>query len=104
MISFVCQQQAAIALIGINDTRTVEPLIRVLEDNRSHIQSIAAMALGKTKDNRAVGPLIQALKDNNEDVRQEAALALVDIGNRQLLRNTRGTHPDTLQIIITQAN
>lgn len=95
------REAAVLAFIGHNDTRTVDPLIKALDDKDPRIQIYAAFALGKLNDTiqalddddwqvrwhaaealgylgdtRAVGPLIQILKDEEPLVRGSAALAL----------------------------
>jgi len=73
------RSDAARALGDIGDTRSVETLIRALED--SDVRSNAARALGKIGDARSVEPLIRALEDSNESFRSAAAEALGDIGD-----------------------
>jgi HEAT repeat protein len=74
------RETAALALMELNDTRSVEPMIQALKDNDSNIRWMAARSLGIAKDRRAVNPLILALRDNNSDVLFWAANALISIG------------------------
>lgn len=78
----------AIRILGdIKDTRSVEPLIDVLEfksrkpaQEEAQLRYEAAKALGKIKDNSAIQPLITTLGDTDPHVRESAAEALREIG------------------------
>jgi HEAT repeat protein len=78
----------AIRILGdIRDTRSVEPLINVLEfksrkpvQEEAKLRYEAAKALGKMKSISAIQPLINTLKDNDLHVRDSAAEALRGIG------------------------
>ena len=78
----------AIRILGdIRDTRSVEPLIDVLEfksrkpvQEEAQLRYEAAKALGKMKSISAIQPLINTLKDNDSHVRESAAEALREIG------------------------
>jgi len=76
--SLLVREAATEALVGLNDTRAVEPLIKALKDENSEVRENAVWSLRDLGDTRAVEPLIQVLKDENEDkwVRWSAALAL----------------------------
>jgi HEAT repeat protein len=77
------RKAAAEALGKLGDSRAVEPLIVVLQnedDEFWQIRQWAAWALGEVGDARAVGPLISALNDNM-NIRDTATVALLRIGN-----------------------
>lgn len=71
-------REAAAAAVGdLNDTRAVEPLIKVLqEDKDSDVRGAAAISLGRIKDIRALDPLLEALQDKDSLVRSSAANGL----------------------------
>lgn len=71
---------AAKALGNLGDVRSVEPLIRLLEDPDDDVREEAARALSRLGGERAVAPLIALLEDDNADVQREAASALGRIG------------------------
>lgn len=75
------RDNAAEALLIINDTRAVDPLIDTLNDEDSNVRAAAAHALGNIKDVRAVEPLIQAFKDKHNIGRMAALNALDQIGD-----------------------
>lgn len=78
------RKNAAILLGDLKVTRAVEPLIKILADDGSHImRTEAAKALGKIKDERAVEPLIKALEDDEKSVRTAAITALGRIGDKR---------------------
>ena len=81
------REAAAEALVRLNDTRAVGPLILALDDDDFRVRQNAAVSLGKLNDLRAVDPLIQALKDEDLGVRVYAAVSL---GN---LNDTRAVDP-----------
>lgn len=64
------------AILAINDTSAVEPLINALQNNDYSVRESAAEALGSIKDTRAVGPLIIAIADHNPSVGKAAIEAL----------------------------
>jgi len=68
------------ALGELGDQEAVEPLLRILVDDKEFPgpRMAAARALGKLGDARAVEPLLQILRDEKEDngVRRDAASAL----------------------------
>jgi len=78
----------AIRILGdIKDTRSIEPIIDVLEfksrkpvQEEAQLRYEAAKALGKMKATNAIQPLINALGDNDSHVRDSAAEALREIG------------------------
>ena len=77
-----------IRILGdIRDTRSVEPLIDVLEfksrkpvPEEAQLRYEAAKALGKMKATSAIQPLVNTLGDNDSHVRDSAAEALREIG------------------------
>lgn len=74
------RQDAAKALGGRQDTRSIDALLIALQDSYSGTRRHAADSLGLTKDMRVVEPLITALRDFDSDVRKSAATALNSIG------------------------
>jgi hypothetical protein len=75
------RQAAALALMDINDPRTVEPLAAALKDRDAGVRCAAATALGdmgapRSRITRIIGPLQAALKDENEGVRDMARRSL----------------------------
>lgn len=76
---------AAEALGGIDDDRTVDPLVQALKDENVAVRYSAAAALSKTADSKAVRALIEALNDPNEFVRSSVAYALGHIANQPSL-------------------
>lgn len=78
------RSSAALSLVIIKDPRAVEPLIKVLlEDKDRDVRSSAALALTYIEDTRATEPFIAALSDSDSSVRFYAARAL---GNLEDLR------------------
>jgi hypothetical protein len=67
------RENAADALVEINDTRAIEPLIQSLKDNDSYVRWRSAEALVRINDSRGLYPLIEALEDENWSVRGVAA-------------------------------
>jgi HEAT repeat protein len=67
---------AALELGRRGDGRAVEPLIRLLADQKWWPRESAAEALGQLGDPKAVRPLLPLLADPEERVRAAAALAL----------------------------
>jgi len=67
-----------IDLLGrIKDQRTVDLLIRLLDDHSYTIRCLAARALGELGDTRASAPLLRIRKkDPSEEVREEASRAV----------------------------
>jgi len=65
------------ALMEINDTKAVGPLIQALKDENATVRKTAALAFLTMPDSRAIEPLIQALKDEDSSVRENAAYALL---------------------------
>src|SRR5215203_4665166 len=72
---------AAAALVAIG-SRTVPPLIGVLQQPLWIARRNAAWALGALDDPRGVAPVTAALQDHEAPVRQQAAWALGAIGSR----------------------
>lgn len=62
--------KAAEALAGIQDGRSVEPLIRALSDADWRVRQKAAWALGRIGDPRAIVPLRRALVNEREGVKE----------------------------------
>jgi HEAT repeat protein len=73
---------AADALGAIGETRAIEPLIAVLEDNGElePIRQAAARALGKLNDPKAIEALVAALRVQDRDVYQTVVEILGQIG------------------------
>ena len=74
------RQKAVEALGNLKDTRAVEPLIRILEQDVSFVRWEAAEALGKIGDASAIKPLINALVETWY-IQRKAEDALVRIGS-----------------------
>jgi HEAT repeat protein len=75
--------KAALKLGEIGDARSVEPLIKALEDGDRKMPWKAAWALGEIGDTRAVEPLIRVLKVQfpvDQELLRQSVLALVKIG------------------------
>lgn len=67
------------ALVKINDTSAVLPLIEILEDQTLYYErTYAARALGELKDSRAVLPLIEALDEGSLNETVTEALVLIN--------------------------
>jgi HEAT repeat protein len=79
------RSSAALALGSLKDMRAAEVLIAALQDKNSEVRLYAALALGSLKDTRAVEPLITKLKDANEYVRSTAARALGELGDKRAI-------------------
>lgn len=71
---------AAYVLGEMAKKKTLEPLIRVLQDKDDFVRREGAIALGKIKDARAIPALVFILKDEDELIRFDAVNALVEIG------------------------
>jgi HEAT repeat protein len=76
--SYVVRKAAITALGKYKDRRSVDALIRMLQDESEYksIRAEAAVALGALLDERASAPLLAALDDRNAEVRAKAAAAL----------------------------
>ena len=76
--SYVVRKAAITALGKYKDRRSVDALIRVLQDESGYksIRAEAAAALGALLDERASAPLLAALDDRNAEVRAKAVAAL----------------------------
>ena len=76
--SYVVRKAAITALGKYKDRRSVDALIRMLQDESEYksIRAEAALALGALLDERASAPLLAALDDRNAEVRAKAAAAL----------------------------
>ncbi len=76
--SYVVRKAAITALGKYKDRRSVDALMKVLQDEEEHksIRAAAATALGALLDERASAPLLAALDENNAEVREKAAAAL----------------------------
>lgn len=73
------REQAALALGRSGDLRSVEPLIRSLNDSDGRVGDASAKALA-CLGVVALDPLLQSLKDPSSDVRNRVAEALRQIG------------------------
>ena len=93
----------------------VEPLITVLNDERSYVRESAAEALGMIGDANAEEALIAALKDKDPTVQERAAEALGNIGDLRafepLIGVLKGSYSDVhnsiekaLDKLITKVN
>jgi hypothetical protein len=91
--SYDMRRAAAVALVEFGE-QTVEPLIKMLDDDyfppnsrarsnpgRTAIITDVAWVLGEIGDARAVEPLIKALGEEDGDVREAAAEALKKLGH-----------------------
>jgi len=77
---------AASKLMGSEDTRAVEPLLRALEDESPRVRAMAALGLAHYEAEEAVPALLDYLaNDSASDVRAICAFALGRIGNDQAL-------------------
>ena len=76
--SYVVRKTAITALGKYKDRRSIDALIKVLQDESEYksIRAEAAAALGALLDERASAPLLAALDDKNAEVREKAAGAL----------------------------
>ena len=80
------------ALVRLQDSRAVEPLIDLLTDETSRLRADAASALGRLKDGRATGPLIATLTDIK--LRRASATALGRIGGESATQALVGVLTD----------
>jgi hypothetical protein len=62
------RHQAVQVLAKTGDPRTVDPLIKCLEDDNQHVRRAAAKALGQIGSSKAVQPLAKRLSDDNDMV------------------------------------
>lgn len=62
---------------------SVEPLIKVLNDDEVDIRILVVALLGDIGDSRALEPLIEILDENDADLQKAAALALGKIGDER---------------------
>ena len=75
------RRNAAQTLGTARDTDAVEPLIRVLAQDKSWtVRCRAAVALGRLKDERAIEPLIAAMKSGNWQLFRHSFNAVVKFG------------------------
>jgi len=80
------RKEAVLYLKEAQNGQAIEPLIRVLREDKDPVVRIAAaVALGDLKDKRAVDALVVALKDEYSEVRQFSALALGEIGDTRAI-------------------
>jgi len=77
--------ERAIAALGVRkDEQAIDPLIKILKEEKNEIvRNLAAIALGKIGNKRAVEPLIQTMNNDVYWIRAPAATALGDIGDKQ---------------------
>lgn len=78
---FRIQLKAAEAMARIKDEKFIEPLIRALKDENSHVRGEVAWALGELGSTVAVESLLPMLKDESGYVRGSVAEALGKIGD-----------------------
>ena len=64
-----------------DDERSIDPLIRALDDTDDEIREMATHSLGFRKEKRAVGGLIRLLKDKKISIQATAARGLGEIGD-----------------------
>jgi HEAT repeat protein len=67
---------AAEALGGMNDDRSVDSLLKALQDENVAVRYSAAASLSGKKDDRIINALIKAIKDPDKFVRSSVAYAL----------------------------
>lgn len=75
------REEAVQALSGLDDARSILPLIRALSDDSLFVRRAAAVALGQSHSQKAVGPLIKALSEDERCIREAAAEALGHLGD-----------------------
>ncbi len=76
---------AAMFMGNVEDSRTVEPLLKTLKDDDKHVRTSAVIALGKLREKRAVEPLIALLPDGDEITKKYIIDALCLIRPVQIL-------------------
>ncbi|MGF1674094.1 MAG: HEAT repeat domain-containing protein [Rivularia sp. (in: cyanobacteria)] len=76
------RSDASMFLWSSGDSRVVEPLINVLQEEYYLSRYWAAIALGYLGDDRAIPALNELLQDNNEMVREAAQNSLSQIAKR----------------------
>jgi HEAT repeat protein len=74
------RQTAMRAIVELKDPRTVDLLLRALEDPDPALQGGAATVLGQLGDRRAALPLIQLLRSGSPEIQERAAEALGSLG------------------------
>ena len=84
--SALLRQKAAVALGGLGDKRTVQPLVAALRDSNRKVRKCAARALRKLGE-PAVVSLVAMLRDERRDARRRAALALAKDGGELALES-----------------
>lgn len=77
---------AAVALGRLEDPRSLEPLVRGLDDASHVVRAVAATALGRLGDARALPALRRAASDRDELVRRRATAAIERIGTASRAR------------------
>jgi HEAT repeat protein len=77
---YYLRSEAAKALGDLRNKRSVDALIKALQDVAGVVQIEAAIALGEIGDSKAVDHLIQALDSKYDTLKFEAAKALEKIG------------------------
>ena len=94
-------RNAVVESLGkIGDTRAVNPLINILqEDNTLYVRISAAISLGKLEDKRAIAPLINVLKNiKNLGMQARATIALVKLGDSRgmeiIIKNLKSNNED----------
>ncbi len=74
-------QSVVFALSNLRETRAIEPLIEMLEDENPQIRRVSARILGNLRDERAVEPLLKAVEDEDPRVSRYAVEALQRLGH-----------------------
>ena len=75
-----------IALGRIGDSRSLDPLLKILKDDEN-VKVSAAKALGDLGCKEAIEPLIEILKDNDVEARGAAAISLGQLKDKKALGN-----------------
>jgi hypothetical protein len=73
------REEAASVLGGLQDSRAVDALVRLLQDKDPHVRLAAVRALGSIQDARAVPSLLPLMKDKKDYIRWNVAEALGNI-------------------------
>jgi pterin-4a-carbinolamine dehydratase len=74
------RKKAAVKLGNLKDKRSVNLLIKTLDDSDRSVQKASARSLGKIGDDKAIKPLIRILRFVDLEFRWAAKEALVEIG------------------------
>lgn len=80
---------AAVLLGSIQDSTTIMPLSRLLNDPEAQVREVAASSLGQIGKKEAVQPLIEAFKGMRKDTLREVQAAILEaigkVGDKKLL-------------------